>query len=154
MAICRRNLPQLFAVANCRGYLSWVCLAYVSKPFFCVSKSFFFVNNFFLTESKHFLYVSKTLFIYLISLLTVFLFYIAVASYGRLQFYLSFLYWKLTIMDATMCTIKNSCAAKYMLTYLNCHAINFVSIKLWLKQQSREKSGNLLLRYYKKFRTP
>ena len=77
LIICRGNLPQLFAVAFCHGNLPqlsavaiyrenlpWVCFAYVSKPFLCVSKSFFFVNKHFLIERKPFLYVSKTFFIY------------------------------------------------------------------------------------------
>ena len=44
---CRGNLPQLFAVAICCENLLWVCLVYVSKPFFYVSKPFFFVNKYF-----------------------------------------------------------------------------------------------------------
>ena len=49
-----KYLLQLFAVAICCGYLSWVFFVYVSKPFFCVSKSFFFVNKSFLIEQNLF----------------------------------------------------------------------------------------------------
>ena len=73
---CRSYLPWLFAVRLCRDYLPWVCFVYVSKPFFCVSKCFFFLSKSFLIESKRFFYVR-------ISLLTVFLFAIAVVVIGH-----------------------------------------------------------------------
>ena len=74
---------QLFAGRICRSYLLWVCFVYVSKPFSCVTKSFFFVTKFFLIESKSFLYVSKIFLFLRISLLTAFLFVIAVAIMGH-----------------------------------------------------------------------
>ena len=67
---------QLFAGRICRSYLLWVCFVYVSKPFF-------FVTKFFLIESKSFLYVSKIFLFLRISLLTAFLFVIAVAVMGH-----------------------------------------------------------------------
>ena len=76
VGICRSYLPWLFAVRICRDYLPWVCFVYVSKPFFCVSKCFFFLSKSFLIESKRFFYVR-------ISLLTVFLFAIAVVVIGH-----------------------------------------------------------------------
>ena len=47
MVICPVDIPWLFAVGICSGYLPWVCFVYVNKPFFCVSETFFFVNKLF-----------------------------------------------------------------------------------------------------------
>ena len=67
VAICRENLPPEFTVAICRQF------------FVFVSKSFFvYVNKSCLYESKPFSYVSKTFLFVRFSLLTVFLFVIAV----------------------------------------------------------------------------
>ena len=72
VAICLENLPQEFAVAICPGIF-----VFVSKSSFVyVSKSCFY-------QSKPFLYVSKTFFFGRFSLLTVFLFVIAVAVMGH-----------------------------------------------------------------------
>ena len=74
VAICRENLPQEFAVAICRGYL----------PFVFVIKSFFvYVSKSCLYERKPFLYVSKSFLFVRFSLLTMFLFVIAVAVMGH-----------------------------------------------------------------------
>ena len=74
VAICRENLPQQFAVGICRGYL----------PFVFVRKSFYlYVSKPCLYESKAFLYMSKTFLFVRFSLLTVFLFVIAVAVMGH-----------------------------------------------------------------------
>ena len=67
VGICRKNLPQEFAVGVWRGYL----------PFVFVSKSFS------VYVSKSCLYVSKTFLFVRFSLLTVFLFVIAVAVMGH-----------------------------------------------------------------------
>ena len=98
MVICRSyfpgNLPQLFTVAICREYLPRVCFVYVSKPFYCVIKSFFFVNNSLLIKTKKTFLLKPNLFsmwakLFLfmrISLLTVFLFVIALAVVGHRNF--------------------------------------------------------------------
>ena len=72
MDICRENLLQEFAVAICR-------------VFFCICKQiFFFVCKQILFIWKEtFLYVSKTFLFVRFSLLTVFLFVIAVAVMGH-----------------------------------------------------------------------
>ena len=75
--ICRGNLTQEFAVGVCRGYLPWV---------FCICKQIFvfvYESKFFLYGSKPFLYMSKTFLFVRFSLLTVFLFFIAVTVMGH-----------------------------------------------------------------------
>ena len=87
MGICLRNLPWEFAARICRDYLSQefavaICRAYLPVAF--VSKSFFvYVHRSCLYENKPFLYVSKTFLFVIFSLLTVFLFVIAVAVMGH-----------------------------------------------------------------------
>ena len=68
--IGRRNLPRKFAAEICRGYLRWV---------FCICKHILSC----LYGRKPFLYVSKTFLFVRFSLLTVFLFVIAVAAMGH-----------------------------------------------------------------------
>ena len=87
VGICLRNLPWEFAARICRDYLSQefavaICRAYLPVAF--VSKSFFvYVHRSCLYENKPFLYVSKTFLFVIFSLLTVFLFVIAVAVMGH-----------------------------------------------------------------------
>ena len=77
VTICRENLPQEFALEICRGIS-----VFVSKTFFVyVSKSCLY-------GSKTFLYVSKTFLFVRFSLLTVFLFVIAVAVMGHRSIHL------------------------------------------------------------------
>ena len=72
LRICRGNLPREFAAGICRGFF-----VYVSEYFFVyVSKSCLY-------GSKSFLYMSKTFWFARFSLLTVFLFVIAVAVMGH-----------------------------------------------------------------------
>ena len=75
--LCRRNLPWKFAVAICPGF------------FVFVSKSFFvYVSKSCLCRSKNFLFVSKTFLFVRFSLLTVFLFVIAVVVMGdRIKYF-------------------------------------------------------------------
>ena len=83
VAFCCRNSPLLFAVRICRGCLPWLCFVCVSiiitfiiSNLFSVWANPFFVNkSFLIIESKIFLFMR-------ISLLTVFLFVIAVAVMG------------------------------------------------------------------------
>ena len=83
-AVSRGFLPCEFAAAICRGNLPWVCFVYVGKPFFCVSKSFFFESKSFFNWKQTFFYMWAKLFLFMrISLLTVFLFVIAVAVIGH-----------------------------------------------------------------------
>ena len=83
-SICRGNFLQLFAVAICGENLPWVCLVYVSKPFFYVSKSFFFVNKPFQLKENLF-YMGVKLFLFMrIFLLTAFLSVIAVVVMRKL----------------------------------------------------------------------
>ena len=79
------NLPQEFAVAICRENLSQEFAVAICRMFFVfVSKSFFlYVSKSCLYERKPFLYVSKTFLFVRFSLLTVFLFVIAVAVMGH-----------------------------------------------------------------------
>ena len=111
MAICHENLSWKFAAGICRGYLPWEFAAGICRgflPFVFVSKSFFvYVSKCCLDESKPFLYVSKTLLFVRFSLLTVFLFVIAVAPMAH----------------RTYLHIK-----KY--SYINLHATNIFSIQI------------------------
>ena len=76
--VCRGNLPQEFAVAICSGLF-----VFVSKSFFVyVSKSCSY-------GSKSFLYVSQTFLFMRFSLLTVFLFVIAVAVMGHRTYFIN-----------------------------------------------------------------
>ena len=99
MTVCRDSLPQLFVVGICRSYLSWeftvdICRGNVLQLFavglFCVCKQTFFLfkqilfllNLFYLKENVFYIWAKLSLFIR-ISLLTVFLFVIAVAVMGH-----------------------------------------------------------------------
>ena len=99
MTVCRDSLPQLFVVGICRSYLSWeftvdICRGNVLQLFavglFCVCKQTFFLfeqilfllNLFYLKENVFYIWAKLYLFIR-ISLLTVFLFVIAVAVMGH-----------------------------------------------------------------------
>ena len=79
------NLPWEFAVAICRRILPWEFAAGICRGFFVfVSKTFFvYVSKSCLYGSKPFLHVSKTFLFVRFSLLTVFLFVIAVAVMGH-----------------------------------------------------------------------
>ena len=79
------NLPQDFAVRLCRRNLLWKFAVAICAGFFVfVNKSFFvYVSKSCLYGSKTFLFVSKTFLFVRFSLLTVFLFAIAVAVMGH-----------------------------------------------------------------------
>ena len=81
LRICRGNLLREFAVAICRRKLPWEFAVAICRWFFVyVSKCFFvYVSKSCLYGSKPFLYMSKTFWFVRFSLLTVFLFAIAVA---------------------------------------------------------------------------
>ena len=83
--VCRGNLPHKFAMSICHRNLPWL-FAVGILSFVFVSKSFLvYGNKSFLYESKPFSYVSKTFLFVIFSLLTVFLFVIAVVVLAHIN---------------------------------------------------------------------